>query len=189
MSKSAKSALVVFALMLLVAFPVSAQTPTASPSPREVRQQEALAQREERSEERQLRIAENRMLQIRAFFARTNTRIQAALARLENLIARIEARLAKINETDPDLDTTQIAANLEEANLLLTETSTMFDELLATLPEWFDEFVESDNPREMFLAKKAEYAEIRMNLVEVHTMLTHIIGDVKGLRIGNTERE
>lgn len=189
MSKFVKSALIVLALMLVVVLPASAQTPSATPNQGQVRKQEALAQREERSEERELRLLESRMLQIRAFFARANNRMQAAIARLENLITRIEARIAKINETDPDLDTTQIEADLEEASLLLTETMGMFDDLVTGLPEWFDELVESEDPRAMFVAKKAEYSEIKMNLIEVHTMLTHIIGDVKGLRLGNTEAE
>ena len=181
-----RTAFTVLFLFALFALPVSAQSPTAQANTR-VNAEERVAEREASREARRVALTEQGMARIREFLARVNTRFQAAINRLANLIERIEARLVKFSEENPDVDLSQIEADLGEAKTLLAETEAEFEELKASLPGMVEEMFESDNPREFFMQIKEAYSGIRTNLVEVHTMLAHIIGDIKGLRIGNTQ--
>ena len=44
--------------------------------------------------------------------------------------------------------------------------------------------LENDDPKEAFLVIKNTIKEIKSDLVEVHQLLVHLIGDIKGLRVG-----
>ena len=47
-----------------------------------------------------------------------------------------------------------------------------------------NEIIESETPREGFVEIKEMVGEIRESLVEVHQILVKVIGDIKGLRVG-----
>lgn len=126
------------------------------------------------------RLAEKRKERIRAFFERLVTRIQAAINRLEKLIGRIESRLSKIEEVDEDIDTAPIRETLDEAKGKLAEASAALSEAKTSL----EDILSSDNPKEMFTDVRDLIKGIKQQLVEVHRLLVHVIGDIKGLRVG-----
>ena len=44
--------------------------------------------------------------------------------------------------------------------------------------------LENDDPKAAFAEVKEKIQEIKLNLVEIYRILIHVIGDMKGLRIG-----
>ena len=134
--------------------------------------------REERRATREARLAETRKARITAFFDRLTRRLEALLERLSILISRIESRLDKITQAGEDIDTTSVEADIQEAKDLLAET----EDLLNVLE--VETFLENDDPKAAFAEVKERIQQIKMNLIEVHRILVHVIGDIKGLRIG-----
>jgi hypothetical protein len=71
---------------------------------------------------------------------------------------------------------------LEDAKELLAQAEA---DLAASNIEVEDVIV-SDTPKETFDTVKDTVVEIKETLKEVHSILVHVIGDIRGLRIGNT---
>lgn len=140
----------------------------------EIRTQE----REERRATREARLAETRRARISAFFDHLTKRLEALLERLGILIDRIESRLDKIAEAGEDIDTASVEADIEEAKDLLAET----EDLLSALD--VEIFLENEDPKAAFAEVRERIQEIKLNLIEVHRILVHVIGDIKGLRVG-----
>lgn len=149
---------------------------------REARREEIRQQIEERRATREARFAEIRRARISAFFDHLTKRFEALLERLAILISRIESRLEKIAEAGEDIDTTPIEADIQEAKDLLAET----EDLLGALN--VEQILDNDDPKTAFTVVRESIQQIKLNLVEVHRILVHVIGDIKGLRIG-TERK
>lgn len=165
-------------LLVLTAKTVAAK-PSASPfrvNREKVEQLQATAQ---------ARVLERRRVNIGRFLGNMVARLRAFVARLEKLIARIESRLEKIAEESPDTDLATIQANIDEAKALLEATK----DKIAELEGLGDELVDSDTPREIFMDIKEKLAHIKGDLQEVHRLLVHVIGDIKGLRVGDENNE
>jgi len=140
----------------------------------EIRTQE----KEERRATREARLAEIRKARITAFFNHLTRRLEAFLERFSILISRIESRLDKIAQADEDIDTTSVEADIQEAKDLLVAT----EDLLSVLG--VEILLENDDPKAAFAEVKEKIQEIKLNLVEIYRILIHVIGDIKGLRIG-----
>ena len=100
-------------------------------------------------------------------------RFEAMVERLEKLIQRIEARMDKIGDADK--------TDINEAKALLADTQENIDALNAN----FEEMLTSDTPREVFKDLGEQVRNIKKQLVDVHRFLVEIIGNLKGLRVGN----
>lgn len=135
-------------------------------------------EREERRATREARFAETRRARISAFFDRLTKRLEALVERLNILIGRIESRLDKIAERDENIDTVPIKADIQEAKDLLAET----EDILSALD--VEQILENDDPKTAFAVVREAIQQIKLNLVEIHRILIHVIGDIKGLRIG-----
>lgn len=135
---------------------------------------------EERKASQAARLAEARQMRISKYFMNLKVRIEATILRIETLIDRIESRLAKIEETG-DVDTTSIHEQLESAKSLLEESR----DLLTLAEDELENTLESENPKDAFEYVRQSIHQIRDNLVEVHRILVHVIGDIRGLRVGN----
>ena len=138
---------------------------------------------EERKASQAARLADIRRQRISHFFGLMKKRIEALILRIERLIARIESRLAKIEETEEEIDTANIHENLDTAKALLEESK----DLLILAEEELENTLSSEDPKEAFEIVRETIHQIRDNLKEVHRLLVHVIGDLKGLRVGQTE--
>lgn len=172
-----------FFFLLLTPQPLNAQTD----SPKELRKQ----LREERLENVKEKIAERKASQeakltdlrkekIKSYFSKLQRRLLAAIERLEKLIDRIESRLAKIKEENGNVNTTQITTKIAEAKQLLESAKAD----LQTANDNLDDILESDDPKEAFGVVRSSVKSIKEKLVQVHRILVHFIGDIKGLRVG-----
>jgi len=119
---------------------------------------------------------------VRNRFNLLTRRLEAAINRLSRLISRIESRLAKIEETDENLETETIKADIASAKEKLDQAAIQLENIKTTMAE----VIESETPNEGFIEVKEIVGEIRENLVGTHQILVKIIADIKGLRVGET---
>ncbi len=117
---------------------------------------------------------------IRSHWGRMITRIEAVIARLETLIERMERRIAIIETGDEDIDTASAKADVVQAKTLLAEAKADFE----AAKDEIEDVIESPDPKAAFGQVIETIREIKSNLVEVHRLLVHAIGDIKGLRVG-----
>jgi hypothetical protein len=121
---------------------------------------------------------------IRKYYQNMSERILAMIGRLEKLISRIESRIAKIEAGGGVVDQstkdeiTKAEELLSESRALLTSSDSMFEDTLI-----------SKLPKEAFKISKENIKDIKTNLQEVHRLLVHVIGDIKGLRVGESGNE
>lgn len=148
----------------------------------EERIQSRIEERTEMRATREARLTERRRVQIRTYFGRLTGRLGALTERLNILTDRIESRLDKIAEDNEDIDTVSIEAEVEEAKEALADTEATLSALDAEL------FLSEDDPKEAFVVVRETIQEIKQDLIEVHGILVHVIGDIKGLRVGITEQ-
>jgi hypothetical protein len=47
-----------------------------------------------------------------------------------------------------------------------------------------ESFLDNDDPKTAFAEVREIIQQIKVNLIEVHRTLVHVIGDIKGLRVG-----
>ncbi len=137
---------------------------------------------EDKRATRAAQLDERKKERISSFFDRMIRRLEAVIARLDTLIERIEARLAKIEENNEEIDTSVIQADIETAKALLAQSSAD----LEAASESFDAVLEADDPKAAFSVIRETIQGIRDNLKEVHRLLVSVIGDIKGLRVGQT---
>ncbi|MBL7036894.1 hypothetical protein ISR94_03625 [Candidatus Microgenomates bacterium] len=140
---------------------------------------------ETKREEVQVKLSASRRERIRSFSGKMVTRIEALIERLGNLIARMEARIVKINEGESDINTTQAASDIAEAKVLLASASTSLTDMSAAM----DSVLESDDPKNAFIEVRTILKDIKADLKEIHRLLVHSIGELKGLRVGDTNEE
>lgn len=117
---------------------------------------------------------------IRNFFNRLVKRLEAAIVRLERLITRIESRIAKIEAADEDIDTSPITEQVNEAKAKLEGAETELQEV----KDVFESLLTSDDPKEDFETVREKIMNIKEDLIEIHRILVHVVGDIKGLRVG-----
>lgn len=124
------------------------------------------------------RLTEKRQQLIRQFFQRMVKRLEAAINRLEKLILRIESRLAKLESQGEDVS--KIKTEIADAKTKLDETKTD----LGLAKSKLETVLESDSPKEAFKEVKNLIKGVKTQLIEVHRILVHVIGDIKGLHVG-----
>ena len=149
------------------------------------RMEERLQIREEERVTRAARFTERKRERIRLFFGRLTRRLEAAITRLERLISRIESRLDIIESGDEEIDTVAIREKVAEAKDKLVETETALGEAQDSL----EGILEAENPKEACADVRELIKGIKQQLIEVHRILVHLIGDIRGLRIGQGEGE
>ncbi|PIZ46750.1 hypothetical protein COY29_06110 [Candidatus Woesebacteria bacterium CG_4_10_14_0_2_um_filter_39_14] len=125
-------------------------------------------------------LSERKQEIIRNHFSRVARRLTAAIERLNRLISRLESRLAKIEETNENLNTETIKADIVSGKEKLDQAGIQLENVKTKM----NEIIESETPREGFVEIKEMVGEIRESLVEVHQILVKVIGDIKGLRVG-----
>ncbi len=163
----------------LISFAQTA-APSRTPKGVQVRQEVKLRIAEEKTE-REAKLSEQRKARITAFFERMMKRFEAAIERLELLIDRIQARINKIEEENSDADTSSQQGQLDGAKSKLDDAKGK----IQTLKDEFDTFLNSDDPKIVFKEVGDNVRDLKQDLVEIHRILVQIIGDIKGLRIGN----
>lgn len=131
---------------------------------------------------RTARLQARNKVRIRTLYGRIEIRLNAAIERLNRLIERIETRLAIYKNNNPDLDFDSIESDIETAKDLLAQASASLEALKTNL----EDVLASEDPKQGFAVIRESVKEIKDNLVEAHRLLVHIIGDIKGLRVGNT---
>ncbi|HJX46194.1 MAG TPA: hypothetical protein VJ399_03460 [Patescibacteria group bacterium] len=132
---------------------------------------------------KQIRIQEKKKELIRNYFSRLSIRMEAAIARLEKLIKRIENRVAIIKSENSGIDTALIDSEIIKAKDLLEHAKT---ELIA-VNGIIEDTLTSNDPKTAFVVVRDSIKNVKNDLVEVHRILVHLIGDIKGLRVGNTQ--
>ena len=169
-------------LQLIFSSPFISQA-TSSPVPRgqSIREQ-VQAKNEERKATIAARLTEVRRERIRNFFNRLVKRLEAAIIRLERLITRIESRIAKIEAADEDIDTSPITEQVNDAKVKLGDAKTELQEV----KDVFESLLTSDDPKEVFETVREKIMNIKEDLIEIHRILVHVVGDIKGLRVGAT---
>ncbi len=144
--------------------------------------EEAREKNQERIATFQARLSVRKKEIIRNHFARVTRRLEAVINRFNRLIERIESRISKIEANDPNIDTSLMKKQIEQAKEKLNSTKNQLDEAKTQM----EVIIESNTPHEGFLQVKDIITEIRKNLIEIHQILVKVIGDIKGLRVGNT---
>lgn len=145
---------------------------------RMIKQKEA-DRRQEIKDSVSAKLTEDRKVIITNHWQKLMARLNAAVARLEKLIQRIESRVAAIKENNPQADIDEISTKITEAKTKLTEAKTK----LSALESVVNEAIASDEPKAAFEVIHNTVKEIKTLLLQVHRILVHIIGDIKGLRI------
>lgn len=125
------------------------------------------------------RLTERRQGRIRTYFQRLTNRLNSAINRLDILISRIESRVEKIKAEESEIDTDSIEADIQTAKDLLDDAKAN----LEAASNSFDTVLEGDDPKQAFMIIKDTIKEVKNGLVEVHQLLVHLIGDIKGLRV------
>ncbi len=147
------------------------------------RMEQTIQRRIEKKATIESRLNERKTQLIRSFWGRLIARLEALVGRLEKLIARIQSRIEKIKQTNPDIDTAKIENELNEAVTILSNAKEKIDNADAKI----EEVLSSNNPRLAFQEVRGIIQDIKMDLVETHRKLVHIIGEIKGLRVGQGE--
>lgn len=177
--------LLMFILLFFVLVPfVSAQTPISTSKGTQKRE-ETRIKIENKREEVNLKISAIRRERISSYFNRMKIRLEATIERIQKLINRLNIRIEKINALDNKnkIDTTKPKEELDLASLKLSDIKTR----LASLT--IDDVLLSDKPREDFKVVIDSIKLIKDDLKEVHKILVQTIGDLKGLRVGDTNNE
>ena len=165
--------------LFLLTFPVRAArneaTQGAATGVGQTARQEKIATIEARLNLRKKEIIKN-------YFRIMTKRLEAAINRLNKLITRIESRITKIEANDKTINTKVIKKDLTEAKGQLATASAKLNEMTTKM----ETVVESNTPKEDFTKVKSTADEISQILVKVHQTLVKVIGDIKGLRVGNS---
>ena len=169
---------------LILTPPVLAQTTRPSPRNQGVRAG-VRATMEAKREENQNRITAVRRERIRSFFGKMVVRIEATIERLEKLIERLETRIASIKEGEEELDTTKAEDAIKEAKTTIEKAKLELTSLKARL----EELLASDEPKLVFGQIQESLKTIKGYLKETHVLLVQTIGEIRGLRVGDTNEE
>lgn len=149
-----------------------------------LQKREALSQRiQEKKATIEAKLRETRKVRIRAYWTRLNTRFMATINRLYRLIERIESRLAII-EKEEGAEIGEIKEQLEVVKEQLEEIETN----IQAANDNIENVLSSNNPKEAFSEIRDIIKEARDNLIEVHRTLVHVIGDIRGLRVGASKQ-
>ena len=145
---------------------VASTSPIASFRPKEEVREKITAVRRER---------------IRSYFSKMLVRLEATIERLNKLVTRIDTRITKIDESDSKYDLTKAKEDIQKAKELLATTNTEVKGLEAKIEVMI---TTSTDPKLAFEDVREAVKLIKDNLKEVHSLLVHSIGELKGLRVG-----
>lgn len=134
---------------------------------------------EQKRATRQAQLTERKRERVRTYFGRLAGRFDAAITRLEILIERIESRVAKLSESG-EIDTSDVEEQLADAKELLNEASADLQAAVDSLNEVLD----ANDPKAAFEVVRETITNIKSKLKDVHSILVHTIGDIKGLHEG-----
>ena len=149
-------------------------------SQKRIEQQE---RNEEKKASREAQLELKRREKIRYFWGLLRRRLIAAAERIEKLIDRMESRLAKIEELgEDDVDLADIYLQLDEASDLLSDV--MDDIKLADIQ--IEDALTAEEPKLLFTEVISIVKSIKKDLIQIHKLLVHLIGDIKGLRVGQS---
>jgi hypothetical protein len=139
---------------------------------------------EQKRATRQAQLTERKQERVRLYFGRLNSKFEAVIARLEVLIERIESRIEKLSD-DPDIDTGDVEDQLVEAKDLLSEVEAELEAANDSL----EEVLNANDPKMAFEVMKDTIFSLKSKLKDVHSILVHVIGDIRGLHegLGNTK--
>ena len=153
----------------------------------EVRNNQATRQAEiqERTATRAGRLTETKKGLVRNYFRHLKFVLDASVRRMERLITRIETRLTKIETADKSLDTTHAKEELAEAKKDLASVSATLVKTETSL----ETVLSSEEPKDAFESIRISIKEVKTQLIDIHRQLVKIIGDIKGLRVGEANNE
>jgi len=171
-------------LFFLTVSPAMAVTQSTGAGNRQIIGQEIQQQTKERIQERVATIEAKLNVRkkeiIRNHFLRMTKRLEAAINRLNRLITRIESRIAKIEANNEDINTEPIKKDIQKAKDKLLLATNKLNEAKIKI----DDVLQSNTPKETLAEVKNMIQEIKKDLVEVHRLLVKVIGNIKGLRVG-----
>lgn len=150
----------------------------------EIKPEDKLKLNSEQKETRE-RITAIKRERIRNYFGKMIVRIEATIERLEKLIARIETRIKIINDNNDEINTTDIEKNVSESKEKLTEIKAK----LSILSSKLETLLNSEKPGDEFKNVRESLGNIILDLKNVHRLLVQVVGDIKGLRIGDLNNE
>ena len=126
------------------------------------------------------RVSTVRKERIRLHWGTMVTRIEAAMVRLDRLITRMETRIGIIKASDTGIDTSVPEKDIADAKVLLSKAKAALD----TAKGQLEGVLASETPKEAFSTVIDSVQGIKKSLTEVHKLLVHAIGAIKGLRVG-----
>ena len=86
---------------------------------------------------------------------------------------------------EPDLVTSGAGKDIADAKISIKSATDKLNDAKASL----EGAISSDNPQDSFKPIITAIREIKSDLMEVHRLLVHAIGELKGLRTGNSNEE
>ena len=174
----------IFALTLFLSFFFLAVSPARAltATPASERQGKGIEKLQDRVASIEAKLNVRKKEIIRNHFLRMTKRLEAAINRLNRLITRIESRIAKIEANNKDINTEPIKKDIQKAKDKLLLATNKLNEAKIKI----DGLLESNTPKETFTEVRNMIQEIKKDLVEVHRLLVKVIGDIKGLRVGNS---
>lgn len=174
-----------FLLTLALVVPTSsvyAQTATPKPTTRGEQVRKAVKTGIAQARvEKKLVLEEKKQNLIKSYFEKMMDRFDAAIKRVEKLITRIESRIEKIEVENPTTDLTEVKEELADAKDELTKLITEAEAVKSD----FEEVLISDEPKVVFKEVITQTRVLKKDLAEIHVTLVKVIGDIKGLRVGN----
>lgn len=170
-----------FILPFFLVTSVSAQT--RNPSPKSIQKRdEVKVQIQEKKEEVRNKITTVKRERIMSNYNKMIIRINATIERIETLTSRIEGRLDRITTQNDSFDTTLIKESLDQAK---EKVATAKIESVS-LEGRINTLVDSPSPKDEMSKIKSSLSIIKTNLKDAHLLLVKVIGDIRGLRVGDT---
>lgn len=162
--------------LALVSF-VRAQEATADPVPAEPAQYEQKADRVEIKTERQdahkALLSEKAQNRITNLTSNVETRMRAAIERMNNIIGRLESRIEKLNAQG--IDTSEAVKSLEFAKTSLENA----DKTLLPLGTLVNLTITSETPKDSFVAVRNQFGIVKSSIQEAHANLRQSVALLK----------
>ena len=117
-----------------------------------------------------------------SFSNQMTLRIEATISRLETLVERIKTRVEKIKDSSDASKIAEINSSLDQAQKLIDKARLQ----LETLKSDLEKVLITDNLKDTFTEVRKSFNDTRDTLKEAHKILVSTIGNIKGLRVGNT---
>ena len=143
-------------------------------TPQVLAKQEIRVKIEEKKTERLEKLSAIRRERIMSYSNKMIVRLEATVERFEKLITRIEKR-----------DVSEIKTSLNEAKQKLT----LVKSNVATLKDSLSSMTTVEDPKAEFEKVRETLKGIKNDFKEVHSKLVKLVGDIKGLRVGENKND